>query len=113
MSRTYRLYLEDILEAIEKVKLYTKGLSQDAFAHDSRTFDAVVRNLEIIGEAVKNLPDEVKKANPQIEWRRIAGMRDILTHQYFGISVNIVWDAAVNKLPELEAQVRSILRETT
>jgi len=112
MSRDYKLYLEDTIEAIEKVKLYTEGLSKEAFVQDPKTFDAVVRNLEIIGEAVKNLSAEVKEANPQIKWRRISGMRDILAHRYFGISVNIVWDVVTNKLPELEAQIRGILSKT-
>ncbi len=78
---------------------------------NSKTLDAVVRNLEIIGEAAKKVPGEVRSSAPDVEWKKIAGLRDILIHEYFGIDVNIIWDVVRNKLPALEDEVRKILSE--
>ena len=72
-------------------------------------WDGVVRNLEIIGEAVKNIPEDVKRDNPDVEWRKIAGLRDILIHAYFGIDVEVVWDIVKNKVPKLKEKVENIL----
>ena len=76
---------------------------------DRRTLDAIVRNLEVIGEAVKALPEDVRAKAPDVEWRRIASLRDILIHQYFGIDVEIIWDIVKSKLPSLEESVRRML----
>lgn len=111
MSRDYKVYLEDILEAIGKIRTYTAGMSADSFAADNKTLDAVLRNLEVIGEAVKSMPDEIRSQHQQVEWKKIAGLRDILIHQYFGIDVEIVWDVVHNKLPELERQIRDVVKE--
>lgn len=78
MPRDYKVYLEDILEAVRKIRKYTSGLSFRAFAEDSRTFDAVIRNLEIIGEAAKGVPEHVRSENPQVEWKKVMGLRNIL-----------------------------------
>ena len=109
MPRDYKVYMEDILKAAEKVIKYTAGLSPEDFVRDEKTLDAVVRNLEIIGEAVKNVPEDIRKQFPHIEWKKIAGLRDILIHEYFGIDVEIVWDVITNKLPSLKREVRKIL----
>jgi len=109
MPRDSKVYLEDILEAIARIQRYTSGLSREAFAGDERTLDAVVRNLEVIGEAVKQLPADVRSQAPSVEWQKIAGLRDILIHQYFGIDVEILWDIVENKLPGLDAAVRSLV----
>jgi uncharacterized protein with HEPN domain len=109
MPRDSSVYLEDILEAIARIRRYTRGLSQEAFAADEKTLDAVVRNLEVIDEAVKRLPTDVRSRESAVEWQKIAGLRDILIHQYFGIDVQILWDVVETKLPGLEAGVRSIL----
>ena len=82
MPRDSSVYLEDILEAIARIRRYTRGLSREAFADDERTLDAVVRNLEVIGEAVKQLPADVRSREPAVAWQKIAGLRDILIHQY-------------------------------
>jgi uncharacterized protein with HEPN domain len=111
MPRDYKVYLEDILEAIGKIQRYTANLSQEAFSGDERTLDAVVRNLEIIGEASKKVPGKIRSKYPEVEWKRIAGLRDILIHEYFGIDIDIIWDIVQNKLPVLEKQINQILSE--
>ncbi len=110
MSRDYKVYLEDILEAIGKIRTYTAGMSADSFGADDKTLDAVLRNLEVIGEAVKRIPDEVRSQHQQVEWKKIAGLRDILIHKYFGIDAEIIWDVVCNKLPELERQIRDAVQ---
>ncbi len=112
MSRDYKVYLEDILEAIGKIRNYTAGMSADSFAADNKTLDAVLRNLEVIGEAVKRVPDEVRSQHQQVEWKRVAGLRDILIHQSFAIDAEIIWDVVHNKLPVLERQIRDVVEET-
>jgi uncharacterized protein with HEPN domain len=79
------------------------------FVADDRTFDAVIRNLQIIGEAVKNIPDDVRELNPEMEWRKIAGLRDILAHAYFQIEDEIIWDVVQNKIPALLGVVSQLL----
>ncbi|MBI5560841.1 MAG: DUF86 domain-containing protein [Deltaproteobacteria bacterium] len=109
MPRDYKVYLDDILEAVTKISDYTKGLTLEGLKDDAKTLDAVVRNLEIIGEAAKKVPEEIRRRCPDVEWKRIAGLRDILIHEYFGIDVNIIWDIIRNRLSPLERQIRKIL----
>ena len=109
MSRDWWMYLEDILECCEKIQRFTVGMTQADFQQDDRTYDAVVRNLEIIGEATKHIPDDVRQMMPDIEWRKVAGLRDMLAHVYFGIDDNILWDVVENKTPELQRAVAAFL----
>jgi uncharacterized protein with HEPN domain len=113
MPRDYRLYLDDILEAIGNVREYVKGMDYDAFAGDKKTRDAVVRNLEIIGGAAKRLPESLRSAAPEIEWRKIMGLRNIFAHQYFGVSLPIVWDVVQNKLQPLEVSCRELTEQVS
>jgi uncharacterized protein with HEPN domain len=109
MPREYKAYLKDILEAIRKIERYTEDIPYGDFVYDELIQDGVVRNLEIIGEAVKNIPEDVKKDNPDVEWKKIAGLRDILIHAYFGIDVEVVWDIVKNKVPNLKEKIEEIL----
>ncbi len=109
MSRDSKVYLEDILEAAQRIRRYTTGLSFMRFAKDRKTIDAVVRNLEVIGEAAKNVPRNERQRHPKVEWRKMAGLRDILIHEYFGIDVEIVWDIVRRKIPVLQRQIKRML----
>ena len=111
MSPDYKLYLADILEAIRKIESYTRGLSLPEFGQDEMRVDAVMRNLEIIGEATKNIPPEIRQKYPAIEWRKIAGLRDVAIHAYFTIDLQIIWDVVQNKLPDLQRDVTKLVEE--
>jgi uncharacterized protein with HEPN domain len=108
MSRDYRLFLDDIRESCEKILRYTQDMAKVQFEADEKTVDAVLRNLEIIGEAVKHLSEEVRNHYPLVEWRKIAGLRDIVVHHYFGINKDIVWDIVENKVPQLLVQLKQV-----
>ena len=107
--RKDRLYLTDICDACRKIERYTAGKSFADFANDEILIDAVVRNLQIIGEAVRTLPQETRDLRPETEWKQIVGVRHLLVHQYFGIDDEIVWDLAVNRCPELHVIATELL----
>ncbi len=109
MPRDYRLQVDDILEAIARVREYTAQMSEEAFASDHKTQDAVIRNLEIIGEAARNLPEDIRASADHIEWHKIIAFRNVLIHEYFGINVKILWDVITNKLDDLETTCRGLL----
>ena len=111
MSRNESLYLADIQESCEKVLRFTKGMKYKDFVNDDLHFDAVLRNLEIIGEAVKNISEETRKKYPNVKWRKIAGFRDIVAHEYFGINDETVWDIVENEVPALLGMVKTMLGE--
>jgi len=102
-------FLNHIIESIELVKNYMKDVSVDDFYKSIPTQDKVYRRLEIIGEAVKNLPSDFKEKHNYINWKKIAGMRDVLIHNYFGIDSELAWKAAVEELPKLEIQIKKII----
>ena len=109
MQRDYKAFLEDILDAISKIERYTKDLSFDDFKEDDVIIDATIRNLEIIGESTKNIPETVRKKYPDIEWKKMAGLRDILIHAYFGADIETVWDIIESKLTKLKNGISSII----
>lgn len=108
-TRDWRLYADDIIESCGKIRRFIAGMNYERFATDERTRDAVIRNIEIIGEAAKNLPDDVIAEAAGIDWRKVRGMRDVLAHAYFGLDTKVVWSTATTKLDELETAVRNLL----
>lgn len=105
-----RFYLEHIRDCLERIAEYTSA-GRDAYFADRKTQDAVSRNLEIVGEAAKQLSMEVRNAQPSIPWKRIAGMRDVLIHQYFGVDLAIVWAVLEQHLDPLRTAVDDLLSE--
>ena len=111
MSRDYSLYLNDILESCEKIRKYLVGHSLESFILDGKTVDAVVRNLEIVGEAVKSVPKDMLESQSQIDWKRIARFRDIIAHYYFKVDFEVVWSITQEDIDPLTAAASSILSE--
>lgn len=104
-------YLADILEASRRILLYTEGLTYDEFVEQTLIQDAVLRNLQVLGEATKRLSETVRAGHREIAWREIAGMRDRVVHDYFGTDLRIVWEVVRHDLPPLLARVRTILAQ--
>jgi len=111
MSRDEIMYLQDITQSCEKILRFTNGLIQENLVKDEKTYDAVVRNLEIIGEAAKNVSKELRDQLPTVEWRKITGMRDMFTHAYFGIDNNILCDVVQHKVPQLAKAINAFLNK--
>ena len=100
-ERDFKLYCHDILDAGNAVFQHINGFSFDDFSHDRKTFSAVIREFEIIGEAVGKLPNEIKQKHPDVEWQNIGDFRNLLTHEYFGVNLEIVWRVIQDDLPGL------------
>jgi uncharacterized protein with HEPN domain len=100
--------LDDIIESIQKIKIYTSGSLLDDFLKDDKTIDAVIRNFEIIGEAANRIPDEMREQYPEINWFRIRGFRNRIVHDYMGIDYSIVWVIIKNDLDALESEISKI-----
>jgi len=109
MKRDSKLYIKDILESINAIEKFVRGMSFDEFAKDDKTSSAVIRKFEIIGEATKNVPEEVKKKFPNIPWKEMAGFRDKLIHFYFGIKYELVWNTIKIELPRLKPELEKVL----
>ncbi len=111
-KRDELVFLEDILECIEKIEDYIDDLTEKEFEDNSEKQDAVIRRIEIIGEAVKNISKGTKEKYPDIQWREIAGMRDVVIHQYFGVTIGLVWRVATSDIPNLKGKIKEIINET-
>jgi len=109
MSRDYKLFLQDILEAAQHVEEFVKDMGFDDFGQDEKTSSAVIRKLEVIGEAVKNIPTGIRNAYPHVKWKDFAGMRDRLIHGYFGVDLNLVWNTAAIIIPKLVIDISRII----
>ena len=106
--RNGRLYLDDIIQACNKIINYTDNISHDDFIKDDKTIDAVVRNLIIIGEAARLIPNDIKKKLPELDWPAIIGLRNIVTHEYFGVDVDEIWKTIQEDIPLLKQSVMKI-----
>jgi uncharacterized protein with HEPN domain len=106
-------YLSDIREAMQRAAAYTVGMTLGQFLKDHKTQDAVVRNLEVIGEATKGLSSPLRNKYPDVPWKGMAGLRDKMIHQYFGVNYDVVWAIIQDELPDLLAQVEDVLAKET
>jgi len=111
MKRDYRVYLKDILQSFSNVSQFLEGLSYEEFIADRKTISAIVRELEIAGEATKQIPATIRKKFPQIPWSDMAGMRDKLIHFYFGVDLEIVWETVKVRIPNLEPLIENVLSD--
>ncbi|MEM2918889.1 MAG: DUF86 domain-containing protein [Candidatus Altiarchaeota archaeon] len=111
MKRDYRHYILDILDSIKAIESFVEGYAFEDFAKDRKTVDAIIRNLEIIGEAAKNVPKDIKKKYGEIPWKEMAGMRDKLIHEYHGVDLEIIWKVVVERLPTIRPFFEKIAEE--
>lgn len=111
--RNWHLYIQDMIEFGQKVLAYTEGLDQDGFVTDERTYDATLRNLELLGEAASHVPDETRAEHPNIQWRSIVGTRNRVAHGYLGLDNDTLWDIIQNDIPELLPKLKSLLGTTS
>lgn len=105
------MFLEHILESIEHIKNYVAGQTYTRFKESVQLQDCLIRRLEIIGEAIKNLPDDLRNNHPQVPWKNIAGMRDMLIHEYFGVDLELTWKVVTKEIPKLKKQILAIHKQ--
>lgn len=108
-TRDYRDYIQDILDSINDIDNFIKGMNFEQFAKDKKTINAVVRSIEVIGEAAKKIPVSLRAKHPIIPWKKIAGMRDKMIHEYFGIDIEILWKASKDEMPQLKSLFQNVL----
>ena len=109
--RDYKVYLQDILAAVESIEAFVQGMSFEEFRSDDKTTTAVIRKFEIIGEATKQIPDSIRRQYPNIPWKDMAGMRDRLIHFYFGVDYHLVWAAIKERLPRLKEEMQKVQKD--
>jgi uncharacterized protein with HEPN domain len=105
------VYLDDIITACDRVLEYTRNLDRDAFLRDQLVVDAVLRNLEVIGEAAKNVSPQIRARAQDIDWKRVAGLRDVIAHQYFAVDLVTVWEIIQTKIGPLQETMKSLLKQ--
>jgi len=110
-KRNWKLFLEDILESIELIENYVTNINFEDFKKDRKTVDAVVRNFEIIGEASKNIPEDIRNKHPDIDWKGIIGLRNRISHEYFGISLSVIWEIIKFELPVFKEKIKYLLEK--
>jgi len=110
-NRTHKLFIEDMLEAMTKIERYIKAMDYNAFSQNTLVIDAVVRNLEVIGEAATNIPENIRDSYLNIPWRRMVGLRNIVIHEYFGIDLKIIWEIVSRNLPETKPGLIAMLND--
>lgn len=110
-SRDYKDFLHDILDAINDIEIFIDDLSYTEFVKDRKTLNAVIRSIEVIGEATKNIPDRIKADYKDLPWKRMSGMRDKLIHGYFGVDTKTLYKAAKDDIPPLKASIQKILKD--
>lgn len=108
-DRNYKMFLEDIQIAMSRISEYIEGYDFEHFRRDYKTVDAVIRNFEVIGEASKNLDERIKEKYPNVPWKEMYYLRNKISHEYFGVDYEIIWDVAVNYLPENKTQIDQII----
>ena len=111
MKRDLKVYVDDILESIEKIENYIHNVGEEDFSKNHQLQDAVLRRIAVIGEAVKHIPQDVKNRHPEIPWKEISGMRDILIHEYFGVMLHRVWSTLKKDLPKFKDEMK-VLSDT-
>lgn len=110
MSRDISLYFKDILQNMQEAEEFIRGLSREQFAADKKTLNAVLRSIEVIGEAAKNVPEDVRARHPLVPWKEMAGMRDKVIHFYFGVDVETVWLVIKDRIPSIRPVIEQIFR---
>ena len=111
-KRTYKMFIEDIITAMEKIQNYISNLNYETFLKNEMIIDACIRNLEIIGEASKNIPKNIREKYPDIPWKRMIALKNIAIHEYFGVDLSIIWEIITKNLPETKPNIKQILKNS-